>query len=175
MKNSMKSLERLQHLPDHSRIWIYAADRSLDESEATRLLEHLDSFCSDWRSHGRPVTSGAALVANRFAVIAGEIQDADISGCGIDASVHFLDQAAADFDMRWLPALVVHYRAEDGTIHSVSRTEFRNLVRAGHISASTVVFDVSIQTLRELRDGRLEQSAGSTWHNRAFRLSEASI
>lgn len=168
----MHSIERLQYLPDHSRIWLYAADRSLDGGELRRLLEHLDAFCSDWQSHGRPVKSAAAVIESRFAVIAGEIPGGDISGCGIDASVHALDRAAEDLDVSWLPALAVHYRDEDGAIHSVSRPEFRNLVREDRISGSTSVFDVSITTLRELREGMLEQPAASTWHNSVFHLSE---
>jgi hypothetical protein len=171
----MNSIERLRHLPDHARVWIYVADRSLDENELQRLVEHLDAFCTGWRSHGRPVSSAATVIEGRFAVIAGEILDGDISGCGIDASVHALDRAAEELDIRWLPALAVHFRQEDGTIRSVSRPEFRKLVHAGKINSATSVFDVSIQTLGELRNDKFEQPAGSTWHDRAFRLSASAV
>lgn len=171
----MNSIERLRNLPDHARVWIYVADRSLDENEEQRLVEHLDAFCTGWRSHGRPVSSAATVIEGRFAVISGEILDGDISGCGIDSSVHALDRAAEELDVRWLPALAVHFREEDGTIRSVSRPEFRKLVHAGKISSATSVFDVSIQTLGELRDGKFEQPAGSTWHDRAFRLSASAV
>lgn len=171
----MNSIERLRSLPDYARVWIYVADRSLDDTQIQRLLEHLDAFCTGWRSHGRPVTSAAAVVEGRFAIIAGEIPDGDISGCGIDASVHALDRAAEELGLRWLPALAVHFRAEDGTIRSVSRPEFRRLVDAGRIDSSTQVFDLSIQLLRELREGQFEQPARLTWHERAFRLSAPAV
>ncbi len=170
----MTSLERLQFLPDDARIWIYVADRLLSDDEAQVLLEHLDSFCAGWRSHGRPVSSAATVVEGRFAVIAGEIPGGDISGCGIDSSVHALNRVAEELDVRWLPALAVHFRGESGAVRSVSRPEFRKLVAAGQIDVNTSVFDVSIETLGMLRAGKLEQPAGTTWHSRAFRLTQTS-
>lgn len=171
----MNAIERLRSLPDHARVWIYVADRPLDDRQTERLLEHLDAFCTGWRSHGRPVSSAAAVIEGRFAVIAGEIPEGDISGCGIDASVHALDRAAEELGLRWLPALAVQFRAENGSIRSVSRPVFRKLVEAGQIDSSTPVFDLSIQLLGDLREGKLEQPAGSTWHERAFRLSAPAV
>ena len=167
----MNPIEPFEQLPDHARIRIYAAERLLDEGEERKVIDLLNSFCGEWRSHGRPVTSGAAMIESRFAIIAGVIPDGDISGCGIDASVHALDRAAEELDFRWLPALAVHFRGEDGTIFSVSRPEFRELSRAGQIDAATPVFDLSIPSVKELRDGKLERPAGSTWHERVFHLS----
>lgn len=171
----MDAIVPFRELPDHARIWIYVADRALDEREERKMVAHLDAFCSEWTSHGRPVTSGAALIESRFALIAGIIPDADISGCGIDSSVHALERAAEELDFRWMPALAVHFRAQDGTIVSVSRPEFRELARAGRIDATTPVFDLSIQTLGELRAGKLEQSAATTWHGRVFNLSVQTV
>lgn len=166
----MESLKPLFSLPDDARVWIYASDRALDEVEQARLVEVLDSFCENWRSHGRRVESAATVLEGRFAVIAGDIPDGDISGCGIDASVHALDQAANEIGLMWLPALAVHYREQNGSITSVSRAEFRSMVRSGRVTPRTPVFDVSIETLRALRAGRFEQPAEATWHGRVFRL-----
>lgn len=171
----MLSIDRLAHLPDDARIWIYVADRTLSEVESHSLLEHLDAFCAGWRSHGRPVSSAATLIEGRFAVIAGEIPGGDISGCGIDSSVHALNRAAEELEFGWLPGLAVQFRGEDGTIRSVSRPEFRKMAASGEIDARTLVFDVSISTLGMLRAGKLEQPAGSTWHTPVFRLMESAV
>lgn len=175
MTTTIESSNALQSLPEGARIWIYAADRTLDEAQRNRLLELLASFCADWKSHGRTVESAPAVVEGRFAVIAGVIPGGDISGCGIDASVHALQRAADELDVAWLPALTVHYRADDGSVSSVSRQEFRSLVRSGSITAETPVFDMSIETLGELRGGQFERPAKATWHGRVFGLAESAV
>lgn len=160
-------------LPDTARVWIYAADRDLKESEMSRLLEILNTFCSSWQSHGRPVESAAAVIAGRFAVLTGRIAEGDVSGCGIDASVHALEEASEELGIEWLPGVMIHFRDRDGAVRSVSRAAFRERVRTGEIDAGTHVFDLTIASLGQLRSGLLEQPAGKTWHARVFRPTEA--
>lgn len=162
----------LNDLPDDARIWMYAADRELNELEENRVAEILTGFCRSWTSHGRRVESAADVVEGRFAVIAGIIRGGDVSGCGIDASVHALDRAASELALTWLSSLLVHFRDENGVIRSVSRGEFRKLVRSGAVTSSTPVFDLSIRTLGQLREGMMERPAGDAWHARVFRIAE---
>lgn len=169
----MDELNTLRSLPDSARAWIYAADRTLGKPEVERLVELLDHFCAEWRYHGRKVESAAAVLEGRFAVLAGVTAEGDISGCGIDASVHALDQAAAELGLQWLPGLYVHFREQDSSITSVPRSDFRSLAASGEVDRTTPVFDLSIDTLGDLRAGRFEQPAASTWHGRAFRLEES--
>ncbi len=163
--------EPFSHLPDDARIWTYAGDRDLNELEENRTIEILQSFCASWMSHGRPVLSDAGMLESRFAVIAGHIPGGDISGCGVDASVHALNQARDELGLEWLSSLTVHYRDANGAIRSVSRAAFRACVRAGDVHEKTIVFDPGIQQLRDLRAGRFELPAEETWHRRAFFLS----
>ena len=171
MTENVELTERLNQLPDESRIWIYAADRDLDQTEQERISSILDSFCTNWKSHGRPVDSAAAVVAGRFAVIAGRIPAGDISGCGIDASVHALSAAAEELHLGWLSSLTVHYRDDGGRIQSLSRPEFREKVRSGEIDGSTAVFNLNLETLGELRGGFFELPARDAWHSRVFGIS----
>ncbi|MEX0820709.1 MAG: hypothetical protein WD021_01075 [Rhodothermales bacterium] len=162
----------LRDLPDEARIWVYAADRDLNDLQEKRVAEILNDFCASWMSHGRPVESAADVLEGRFAVIAGRIVEGDISGCGIDASVHALEKASNELPFDWSPALTVHYRDENGGIRSVSRSDFRSLVRSGDVGPDTRVFDLNIQSLADLREDKFEQAAANTWHARAFRLAE---
>lgn len=162
----------LRHLPYGARIWIYAADRDLNDLEEKRVAEILNGFCASWQSHGRRVESAADVLEGRFAVIAGRIADGELSGCGIDASVHVLDRASSELGLEWLPGLFVHYRDDHGNVRSVSRSYFRDLVGAGEVDLETPVFDLSLRTLGDLRDGSFEQPAGATWHARVFRIAQ---
>lgn len=159
-------------LPDEARVWMYAADRDLNDLEEKRAVEILNEFCASWHSHGRPVESAADVLEGRFALIAGRIVDGDISGCGIDASVHALEKAASELAFEWLSGLDVHFRDENGAVRSLSRSGFRDAVREGVVDADTPVFDFSISSLGQLRAGDFERPAGRTWHARVFRIPQ---
>ena len=63
----------------------------------------------------------------------------------------------------------VWYRGEgtgDGPIRRVSRGEFRGEMERGSLGPETVVFDLSLTRLEELRAGRWERPARSSWHAR---------
>src|SRR5690606_30936818 len=78
----------LDELPDEARIWIYPTDRELTAADQQALIEGLEDFLESWESHRRPVDGAAAILHARFVVIAATLADGDMSGCGIDASVH---------------------------------------------------------------------------------------
>lgn len=159
-------------LPDEARLWVYVADRSLPADEQAQLVAHLEKFMQDWTSHGRPVEGAVAVLHDRFVVLAATLADGDISGCGIDASVHAVDAAAQALDVAWIPALHVVYRDAEGRVQHDTRSAFRAQVEAGAVTAETSVFDPSITTLGALRGGQFERPAGSSWHARAFDLAQ---
>lgn len=160
-------------LPPTARIWIYGADQALSPSERDRLIDRLRPFLEDWRSHGRSVRGRAALLEDRFLVVAADLPEGDISGCGIDASVHAVEEAGRMAGRSWLSALTIFFRDDEGVIRAASRPEFRRAVRAGSITGETSVFDLTPGTLGEFRSAGLERPAASTWHGRVFRIPAA--
>lgn len=160
----------LDALPDDSRLWIYPLDRPLEAAEASELGARLDRFIASWQSHGRPVLSGHTLLHQQFVLIAGVIPGGDISGCGIDASVHALTTCGAAMGFGMAGGLAVFFRDEAGHITHLPRAEFRKLARAGAITGNTIVFDTSLTRLEEYRDGRFEGPAHAAWHATVFRL-----
>lgn len=165
----MHDLSAFDTLPDEARVWTYLADRALSDEEQQSVLAHLEPFLRDWTSHRRVVSGLAAVTGNRVLVLAATLNDGDISGCGIDKSVHRIEAAASALGFSWLDALQVAYR--DGEqIQAVSRPTFRRLVRDGLITPETRVLDLTATTLGALRRQGLERPASSTWHGRVFRI-----
>lgn len=160
-------------LPDIARLWIYTAADPLSEAEQSEVLKRLDGFMDGWTSHTRPVRAQATIRDDRFVILAAAVDDGDVSGCGIDASVNAVDEVASDLGIGWTSPLDVLYRAADGNVRSVSRADFRRLVSEDRVDASTQVFDPSITTLGALRDGDFEQPAGAAWHARVFQIPTA--
>lgn len=158
-------------LPDAARCWIYVAERRLTEAEQTALLDTLQTFFEGWASHGRPVQGAATCLEDRFLVVAGALtQEGDLSGCGIDASVHAVEEAAQGLGVVWASPLLIFYRDDDDAVISLPRPTFKKLVADGTVTAETRVFDVSLATLGQLRSDAFEQPAGASWHARVFRI-----
>jgi hypothetical protein len=158
--------------PDDAALWIFAADRSLNDQEQERLLGSISDFLQSWTSHDRVVVAESVLLENRFLVVSAHIPGGDVSGCGIDKLVHAVEANAIGVAANLLPSIDIVYRDESGEIQSTSRSEFRSLVESGKVNSETRVFDTSVATVGQFRSGGLEHSAGSSWHGRIFRLKQ---
>lgn len=160
-------------LPSDARLWIYAASRALTADEQRALADELSGFAEGWTSHGRPVQGAVEIAAGRFLLVAASLTGGDVSGCGIDASVHAVEAAGRRLGVEWLPALRVFYRTAGGAVESCSRADFRAAAEAGAVTTETPVFDpAATQTVGALREGAFEKPAGQSWHSQAFSLPE---
>jgi hypothetical protein len=167
-------------LPGHARLWVYATDRPLTDAEEETLIRRLEDFLADWTSHGRPVTGEAEVRDRRFVLLAAhrpgapaEEANEGVSGCGIDASVQVLEDFAEETGLDWVSGLDVLYRDAEGHVESASRPAFQKQAAAGTVDAATPVFDLSVETVAALREGRFEHPAGQGWHAEAFPLATA--
>ncbi len=148
---------------DSARVWIFALDHAPDDPGI--VLKPVRAFLGTWTSHGIRVAADATLLWNRFLVVAGSRTDGKaISGCGIDALMQAVTQAAASEDMRLLSPLAVHYRDDAGSVVSTTRKGLRSLVRTGVIGDGTPVFDLSVTTLGAVRAGHFERPFRDSWH-----------
>jgi hypothetical protein len=169
----MPSSSLLPPLPDAARVWIHPATEPLSAETQDALLERLRTFVEAWSSHNQAVEGGAAVLHDRFVVLAGaRVDGADPSGCAIDDAAHAVNEAANELGIAWVPSLHVLYRAEDGDIVAVSRATFQDRIEDGGITTATTVFDPSVTTLGAVRHGDFEQPAGQSWHANAFSLPE---
>ena len=163
--------DALDALPDAARLWLLATN-----GDPTPLLADVQAFCAGWTSHGRPVEARAAVLAGRVLAVAARITEADVnagvSGCGIDAMKHAVEQAALLHGRTLSPALAVSYRDAEGAWQTVPRAAFRGLASAGQVSPATLVLDLTPATLGGLRAaGGVARPAAASWHAAALRLA----
>lgn len=167
----MPQQELFGGFPDHARVWVYVAESPIPSDKQSGLLATIHGFLSSWRSHGRPVTAAAEIVANKFLLVSGYVASGDVSGCGIDASVRALDEAAQRSGLRWSSPLNLHFHHADGVVRSVPRGEFRRLAREGEISLDTDVYDPAVSSIADLRYGRFQRPASESWHSSFFQTA----
>lgn len=159
-------------LPDHGRVWVFPADRTLEADEAERLLQEVDDFLDGWAAHGAPLRSGRALREGTFLLVGVDEDASQPSGCSIDALVNRLEALGADLGVTLVEHAPVWYR--DGEeIRVVSRPAFRALAGSGDVDSATPVFDTTLTRLAVLREGGLERPARESWHGRAFFREQA--
>lgn len=154
---------RFEDLPPHARLWTFAASRSVTEDEEQRILLAVDEFLDGWAAHGVPLTSARDWHYGRFLFVAVDEKAAGVSGCSIDALIRSLRALERELDLSLTDNEPVLFR-DDDAIRQASRPEFKSLADAGAVGAQTVVFDNTIQTVGDLRDGCWEIPASQSWH-----------
>ncbi len=157
-------------LPSEARLWIFAADRPLGADESAALLSAVDDFLGQWKAHGHPLTVARDWKYDRFLLVGVDEASAGASGCSIDAMVRTLEQLERALTVTLLDHGPVLFRQDQG-IARLSRPAFAELARDGVVSGETVVFDNTVTRVADLRDGRWETPARTSWHARAFGLN----
>jgi hypothetical protein len=152
-----------RNLPDDARLWIFGANRPVAAEEASRLDEETARFLEEWAAHGEELAAAFDWRYERFLIIALDERRAAASGCSIDALMGHVRQLEGELGVDLVDGSPVWYR--DGEeIRLASRKEFRELATSGDVSGRTVVFDLTVGRLGELRAGRWELPADSSWH-----------
>jgi hypothetical protein len=84
------------NLPNHSRVWLYLADRKLDATEAQYVNEQIHHFLSNWAAHNKKLSCDGTLLFNQYLMLAVNEDIESASGCSIDSSVRFVKSLGAE-------------------------------------------------------------------------------
>jgi hypothetical protein len=157
------------HLQDSARLWTFGVSRPLLADEEERLLGAVDTFLDGWRAHGHPLAAARHWAYSRFLLVGVDDSVTPPSGCSIDALVRALKGLEVDLGIEIVGGAPVWYRDPgDGEPRRVERPEFKTRVAQGVVTPDTVVFDLSVTRVGELRAGKWELPAADSWHGRYF-------
>ena len=154
-------------LPADARVWVFPASRALTNDERSRVLAETDAFIEQWTAHGVPLSAARDLRHDRFVLVAVNERAAGTSGCSVDALVRRMSQLQSVLGVDLTDNAPVLFRRGD-RIERVPRERFAELAAAGDVGPDTVVFDNTVTTVGDIRDGRWETRAADTWHATAF-------
>ncbi|MFI5264597.1 MAG: hypothetical protein ACHQM6_08790 [Candidatus Kapaibacterium sp.] len=153
-----------EQLPDSSRLWIFAADRALSEAGAEMLEREMHSFCNTWFAHNSPVTGSAKVMYDQFLLVAADDRTFP-SGCSTDEMFRRVRMLGETYGVEFFGMPRVQYR-DNGSIKTIARMEFDSVAK--NISSDVKVFDNTLTSLKEFREGKWELSAKNSWHVKAF-------
>ncbi|MDR6945052.1 ABC transporter ATPase [Mucilaginibacter pocheonensis] len=151
----------------HSRVWIYQADKKLSDQEVQQIQQELDDFTISWTAHNAQLKARAEIRYNRFLILIVDESQAGASGCSIDKSVHFMKQLEQRFNISLFDRFNLAYR--DGKeVRSLPRHAFEDMLKQGKINTETIVYNNMVQNVGEL-ETKWEVPFKHSWHIQLFR------
>jgi hypothetical protein len=154
------------NIAEHSRVWIYQANRPLSSREVEQIQEKLNRFTGQWLAHGHELLALGEIRYNQFIILSVDEQQAGATGCSIDKSVKLMLDLEKEFNINLFDRFNIAYRdGED--IRTCSREEFENLLRSGKVNGETIVFNNLISNRKAL-DSNWEIPMKKSWHAQVF-------
>jgi hypothetical protein len=88
-----------ENMPDHARVWIYQANRTLTSTECQIISESLATATQNWEAHGAPLQASFEIRFNQVVVLAVNESINQASGCSIDSSTRWFKDLATNLDV----------------------------------------------------------------------------
>lgn len=149
---------------DASKVWVYQANRELSYPEEYAIKDDGAQFVSQWAAHGSKLKAALEVFNHRFIVLFADETEAIASGCSIDGSVRFIKHLDSCFDLGLFDRMQVAYEQE-GKIKTVHMNQLEQKIQAMEITADTIVFNNTVQTLAEFKN-KWKLPLQDSWHAR---------
>jgi len=157
------------NISENSRIWIYQSDRPFTPEEEQAVSDKLRTFTDQWKAHGAELLTEAAILYNRFIILAVNEEQAQASGCSIDSSTKLIKSLEQEYGVDLFNRFNMAYR-DGNEIISCSRADFEKLIEEKRITSDTIVFNNMVKTVGELKT-KWEIPFKDSWHVQVFSLS----
>ena len=141
----------------HSRVWIYQANRVLNDTEIKEIEDMGVQFLSDWNAHGQKLFASLKVLHKVFVVLVVDELKAQATGCSIDKSVEFFrainDKYQLDLFNRFNFAYESETSVSVGNLHK----------DASMLDEETIVFNNLVDKLDDLRSS-WSLPVKDSWH-----------
>jgi hypothetical protein len=137
----------ISHLPGHSRVWFFGANRILTSTEIDSLNKELTHFVADWKAHGAAISAGFEILHESIIIIAADETQAPPSGCSIDKAFGLLKDSGIDFFQRQLIWRPFCNTAEIFTLNQVKMA-----LELGEFSPQMLITDSMVSNLDQVRN-----------------------
>ena len=127
-------------LPDSSRVWVYQSDREFTTDEIDFITSKAIGFIEQWTRHGKDLKGSFTIKYNQFLVLAVDEGFMNVSGCSIDASVHFVQQLEEFLKVDMMNKMNISFKDGDH-INIVKMNAFKEYAEQNKINSNTVVFN----------------------------------
>ena len=126
-------------LPDTSKVWVYQANRVLNDEETSNIQSEIYDFTMKWKSHGTDVDSYGHIFHKLFLVFVAD-ETNHVSGCSIDSSVHFIQALESKYNVDFFDRLNYVF-FENDKINRIFHTDMKTGLSEGKINNETLFFN----------------------------------
>jgi hypothetical protein len=158
----------MKNFSPFSRVWIYAADRQLNEKETAQINAAANDFVTQWTSHNNALKAFAMVEHHRFLVLSVDESQAGASGCSIDKSVRFIHQIGEEFGIDFFNRLQFSFFDEAKNMQTVDKKTLQDFFQQGKINEKTIVVDTLVDNLEKFETGFCKP-LGESWHRRILK------
>ena len=160
-------LTEFDNMPDNARLWIYQADRPVNEDEVSLVKKHIKHFLSQWQAHDQDLKSAFKIEHNQFLIISVDESFSRVSGCSIDSSVHLIRSLEKELSLSFMTTDCVAFLL-GGEVKLLPFNMLKEKTALQLIKPETKVFDNTVKNVAEFRQKWLIPSS-ETWVNRYFK------
>lgn len=154
-----------EKLPDYARVWVYQADKALNNAEQNHIQQVLEEQVNQWAAHSVPLVGSVQVLLNRFIIVAVDEVQNQASGCSIDASTRWLKELGATMNLNFFDRSVAYVDGDE--IKTVEMLKIKSLVAEGIIQADTIIFNNLVPNIGEFK-ANWQVAASTSWMKRYF-------
>ena len=152
----------IEQMPDHSRVWVYQANRPFSASEIQAIENYLTPALTQWAAHGAGLNASFEIRFQQVIVIAVDETVNAASGCSIDASTRWFKEMGAALGIDFFDRSTAIVEGDEVTLLPLTALKNNPL-----LTPSKDVIPLQTESLGAYRSGWL-QRADTTWLNRYF-------
>ncbi len=149
-------------MPDHSRVWVYQANRPFSASEIQAIENYLTPALTQWAAHGAGLNASFEIRFQQVIVIAVDETINAASGCSIDASTRWFKEMGAALGIDFFDRSTAIVEGDEVILLPLTALKNNPL-----LTPSKDVIPLQTESLGAYRSGWL-QRADSTWLKRYF-------
>ena len=158
----MSSLNDLAAFSPESQVWIFTADRKMNQEEAEKISSKLKVFSKSWISHDNKLKSEAFILHDIFIILVVDNTESIASGCSIDTAMRFIQTLQIDFDIDFLDRQSFVYIDDYNQVKLVRKGELAEKTVKGEINDNTLFYDTLVSDLKSFQTD-LIKPRGSFW------------
>jgi hypothetical protein len=152
----------IEQMPDHSRVWVYQANRPFTESETQAIQDYLAPALTQWAAHGAGLNASFEIRFQQVIVIAVDETVNAASGCSIDASTRWFKEMGANLGIDFFDRSTAVVEGDELTLIPLA-----GLKNNPKLTPTAQIIPLQTESLGAYRAGWL-QTANNTWLQRYF-------
>jgi len=152
-------------MPATARVWVYQANRSLNDTEQDYAIQRGQQFAERWAAHGQDLRSSVQIRHHHFLIVAVDEQYNAASGCSIDSSVALVRELEQQFGRQSSFSFFDRTQIafwQDDEVHLLPMKEAKAKVSNGEISPEALTFDNTVPT-KEALESRWKIPVKDSW------------